>query len=249
MKDLHSQTYYELIEVDPNATQEEILKAFNRARATYGNNSPALYSLFNKEEAQELLKLIDEAYSTLSNQFKRKQYDRRNSEPQTEIVPSSSISPSATFSDDLAIPQGHDDFAIPQGHDSFSVGQSNNSGYESKGSALSNMGSTKFGKYQLDTNFEEQIKDFTDFPGPVLQKIRLYKNISLDQISDSTKISRTYLAAIERDDFKCLPAPVFVRGFIVQVAKILGLDSTKVASSFMKIMKENIPSSTNTTGA
>src|SRR3984957_4110703 len=79
MKDIHNQTYYELLEIDPSASQEEILKAYNRARATYGNNSPALYSLFNKEEAQDLLKLIDEAYSVLSNQFKRKQYDAKNS--------------------------------------------------------------------------------------------------------------------------------------------------------------------------
>src|SRR5271154_4921898 len=75
MKDIHDQTYYELLEIDSSATQEEILKAYNRARATYGHNSPALYSLFNKEEAQELLRLIDEAYAVLSNQFKRRQYD------------------------------------------------------------------------------------------------------------------------------------------------------------------------------
>src|SRR3954469_8458629 len=75
MKDIHKQTYYELLEIKPDASQEEILKAYNRARATYGHNSPALYSLFNREEAQELLRLIDEAYAVLSNQFKRKQYD------------------------------------------------------------------------------------------------------------------------------------------------------------------------------
>src|ERR1700677_5232411 len=75
MKDIRDQTYYELLEVEPTASQEDILKAYNRARATYGNNNPALYSLFNKEEAQDLLKLIDEAYAILGNQFKRKQYD------------------------------------------------------------------------------------------------------------------------------------------------------------------------------
>src|SRR5208282_2188730 len=77
MKDIHDQTYYELLEIETSASQEEILKAYNRARATYGHNSPALYSLFNKEEAQDLLRLIDEAYGVLSNQFKRKQYDAK----------------------------------------------------------------------------------------------------------------------------------------------------------------------------
>src|ERR1700691_3370401 len=86
MRDIHDQTYYELLEIDATATQEEILKAYNRARATYGHNSPALYSLFNKEEAQELLRLIDEAYAVLSNQFKRKQYDNE-SEPEPAPEP------------------------------------------------------------------------------------------------------------------------------------------------------------------
>src|SRR5580698_2093570 len=109
MKDFHEQTYYELLDIKVSASQEDILKAYNRARATYGHNSPALYSLFNKEEAQELLKLIDEAYSVLSNQFKRRQYDSK-----AHISPPPSgaavlelhekVQKSATPPEDLAIP-------------------------------------------------------------------------------------------------------------------------------------------------
>src|SRR3954469_1749320 len=106
MKDIHKQTYYELLEIKPDASQEEILKAYNRARATYGNNSPALYSLFNKEEAQELLKLIDEAYTVLSNPFKRKQYDKDSSQYQQGLKGS-----------EVAAQQVEESLAIPSGGD------------------------------------------------------------------------------------------------------------------------------------
>src|SRR5580698_7890690 len=98
MKDFHEQTYYELLDIKVSASQEEILKAYNRARATYGHNSPALYSLFNKEEAEALLKLIDEAYSVLSNQFKRREYD----------VSEGLVKPTGAFDE-----KGTGSFAIP----------------------------------------------------------------------------------------------------------------------------------------
>src|SRR5438105_4035681 len=101
MKSIYDQNYYELLEISASASQEEILKAYNRARATYGHNSPALYSLFNKEEAQELLRFIDEAYMVLSNQFKRKQYDQNTL---AVSKPSDKESEMAPPGEDFAIP-------------------------------------------------------------------------------------------------------------------------------------------------
>jgi hypothetical protein len=254
MKDIHDQTYYELLEVDPSASQEEILKAYNRARATYGHNSPALYSLFNKEEAQELLRLIDEAYAVLSNQFKRKQYDSKH-------TGTPSFKPSSGDTDHLAIPSatGLPGFA----EDSMQMSPVLSAGpvapaprsapapvnsaasaphaQKTSGSSDAGMGSTRFGTYKVDPMFEEEIKNIATFSGDVIQRIRLYKNITLDQISDVTKVSRPYLLAIESNNYKALPAPVFVRGFLVQISKILGLDANKVADSFIKLAKEGLP--------
>jgi cytoskeletal protein RodZ len=36
-----------------------------------------------------------------------------------------------------------------------------------------------------------------------------------------------------------LPAPVFIRGYVVQMSKMLGLDEKKVADSYMKVLKAN----------
>jgi DnaJ-class molecular chaperone len=69
------QSLYEVLEVSPDAPQEEIHQAFLRAKHTYSSDSPALYSVFSKEEAHELLKLIEDAYAVLGNPHKRKEYD------------------------------------------------------------------------------------------------------------------------------------------------------------------------------
>jgi cytoskeletal protein RodZ len=89
----------------------------------------------------------------------------------------------------------------------------------------------------VDPAFEQEIQSTLRFDGPALQKIRLYKKVTLDHLCEETRISRTYLAAIETDDHAALPAPVFVRGFLVQMSRLLGIDTEKVAKSYLENMK------------
>jgi cytoskeletal protein RodZ len=56
-------------------------------------------------------------------------------------------------------------------------------------------------------------------------------------MSNITKISKTYLQAIEQDDYKKLPALVFVRGFLVQVCRILKLPKEKVLDAYLQRFK------------
>ncbi|MCC6276866.1 MAG: helix-turn-helix domain-containing protein [Oligoflexia bacterium] len=229
MKDLREQTYYELLDIEPSATQEEILKAYNKARITYSSNSPALYSLMNKEEAQEILKLIDEAYSVLSNHARRKQYDEND---QVDIpLPSGTEMAAQSFPyATISTPQTPP-VSMPAIPPSVTTPKPVEAGVTA---------TTRFGSYKKDASFENEIKNAELFDGTFLQKIRLYKNVTLDQLSDSTKISRSYLDALEGNEYGSLPAPVFVRGFLVQYAKCLGLDENRIAQSYMKLMKEKI---------
>jgi len=76
---------------------------------------------------------------------------------------------------------------------------------------------------------------------PFLRKIREYKNLDLDRLSDMTKVSRMYLQGIELEDFGKLPAPVYVRGFVFQFAKCLKLKPEIVANSYLARMKKLKP--------
>jgi cytoskeleton protein RodZ len=68
--------------------------------------------------------------------------------------------------------------------------------------------------------------------GEELRREREIRGISLKEISDSTKISQRFLGAIERNDHKTLPAPVFTRGFVRAYAIYLGLSAEDMVSRY-----------------
>ena len=98
---------------------------------------------------------------------------------------------------------------------------------------------SKLSVYEIRPEMEEQILNESVLDGNFIQRIRMYKNINLDQISHETCIKRNYLVAIESNDFEALPAAVFVRGFVVQISKILGLNHEKVTNMYMKYFKKS----------
>jgi hypothetical protein len=69
--------------------------------------------------------------------------------------------------------------------------------------------------------------------GAVLRRLRESCGASLKDIAALSKISHRYLAAIEADDFLNLPAYVYVRGFVFEYARILGLDAAVVTAGYM----------------
>lgn len=91
--------------------------------------------------------------------------------------------------------------------------------------------------YKKNALFEKQIQQQDVFDGHFLQNVRTYKNITLEEIALVTRIGKPYLIAIENNEYQMLPAPVFVRGFIMQYAKCLSLDPEKVADSYMSLYK------------
>lgn len=73
-------------------------------------------------------------------------------------------------------------------------------------------------------------------PGPSfgeeLRKEREIRGISLAEIAEATKVSKRFLGAIENDDFKTLPAPVFTRGFVREYARYLGLNAEEMVTRY-----------------
>jgi cytoskeletal protein RodZ len=68
--------------------------------------------------------------------------------------------------------------------------------------------------------------------GEELRREREIRGISLKEIADATKISRRFLEAIERNDHKTLPAPVFTRGFVREYARYLGLNAEEIVTRY-----------------
>lgn len=66
--------YYEILEVDKNASQEVIEKAYKALVKKY---HPDLQQGIQKQEYAEKMKIINEAYDVLSDNYKRDQYNKR----------------------------------------------------------------------------------------------------------------------------------------------------------------------------
>ena len=69
-------------------------------------------------------------------------------------------------------------------------------------------------------------------PGERLKKAREAKGFSLEQVSSTLKILPRMLEAIEKDSYKDLPEPVFVRGYLRLYADLVALPSADIIARF-----------------
>ena len=58
------------------------------------------------------------------------------------------------------------------------------------------------------------------------------------EISSRTKISKSHLVALEEETYEHLPAIVYVRGFVTELAKYLRLDPAQVQRTYLRRMRE-----------
>lgn len=92
----------------------------------------------------------------------------------------------------------------------------------------------KKASFVRNEELEKEIADCDNWNGDMLKKVREYKNVTLERLSEIIKVNSYYIKAIEAMTPNNLPAPVFVRGYVIQMAKELGLDNKLVADSYMK---------------
>lgn len=241
--------YYEVLEIPANARSEEIYHSYQRAKSAYSSDSLALYSLMSPEECRNVLELVEEAYSILSDPGKRKRYDeaRGLNRDFNAMIYNSLSDRVAPVRQDL-FNQGTANLATSADQD-FTLNTTTTGSdisVNSSGSSTTNVNKLVTQKrfaldYVINADFEKEIEDTTEFTGDFLRKIREYKNLDLDRLSDMTKVSRMYLQGIELEDFGKLPAPVYVRGFVFQYAKCLKLKPEAVANSYVARMKKLKP--------
>ena len=90
----------------------------------------------------------------------------------------------------------------------------------------------------LRDELAREITAETEFTGALLRKVRESQGAELEDIASRTKISLSHLRAIEAEDFAELPAFVYTRGFIQEVAKFLKLDPGQVSRTYLKRFRQ-----------
>ncbi len=73
-----------------------------------------------------------------------------------------------------------------------------------------------------------------EISGPALRRIREARGLSLRHIAAVTKIGVRFLEYIEEERFAFLPPPVYLRGFLQEYARLLGLEPRGLADAYMR---------------
>ena len=74
--------------------------------------------------------------------------------------------------------------------------------------------------------------------GDRLRREREMRGITLDEITESTKISRRHLEALEGEHFDQLPGGVFNKGFVRAYARFLGIDGDQAVADYSAASNE-----------
>jgi curved DNA-binding protein CbpA len=212
---------YDVLELTPDATPQEIRSAYLRLKSAYGKDNIAHYTVFSREETEKMLQNIENAYITLSNPERRRNYDQNQGLD----------TPPADF------------FGAPT---SSSTGMAE--GSASLAAMTASMSHTPMQSSARPMSQDSQLNDLEmiiqneqNWSGGALRRIREARRITLEDLSDYTRISRTYLQALEEDDFNKLPALVYVRGFLQQVSRRLKLPADAVSVAYLSRLKTARP--------
>jgi curved DNA-binding protein CbpA len=75
LKTWREQDYYEILELSPKATEEEIRIAYDKLKTIYSPSSPGMTLLFTPEEVKEIHDKVEEAYRVLRDPRSQREYD------------------------------------------------------------------------------------------------------------------------------------------------------------------------------
>lgn len=209
MRDEAELDHYDVLEIDPDASPDEIERSYRALSAAYEGDSLATYSLFGAEEAEQLRDRIDQAYRVLSNPAMRSSYDaaRIGDEPEPEQYSDEPVT-LAPLNDGLGQPLAEPPSREMPTFDRMADGS------------------------------EEESDEEAVWDGARLRRARLLRSVEVDDVASVTKINPAYLRSLEEDRFDDLPAVVYVRGFVAAYARFLGLDANRVARSYSQRFEE-----------
>ena len=247
MKPFREQTYYELLEVKPTATPEELEAAYARAAEMYAPDSVAIYSLADPAQAEELLALLKRAYQTLRDPDLRRGYDRAiGIAPPEPAMPTfrtraEPAAPAAMHSTHPDVPVAYiPDAGGPRAKPAASPKLEHaprlaeEEAIASAEAALAKVQASTAKTRETKPKAPELPPD-AEFNGELLRQVREGRGMSLQQLCDRTRISRAHLDNIEADRYGALPAVVYLRGMLMSLARELGLDPLKVSKSYLEL--------------
>jgi curved DNA-binding protein CbpA len=207
MKRLMKQSFYELLGIEFNASPFEINRAYKENYQLYHEDSLASYSLFSREEREEILANLDEAYSTLIDEKKKSRYDQ-------SLIECGLLKEGMKSQEDRKTIGLISDSKVSTNNRTLTIRD------ELKAMVSSNP-------------VIQEILTHNALCGKDLKRIRDELGVSLEIIREITKVRMIFLHAIEEDDHEKAPSRMFLKSYVKAYAQSIGLDGDLVASRYL----------------
>jgi curved DNA-binding protein CbpA len=210
MKRLNEQDFYELLGVEFDASPFEINRAYKENYQLYHEDSLVSYSLFSRGEREEILAKLDEAYSTLIDDKKRSRYNQ-------------SLIERGILQEGRRSQDGRK-----------TIGLISDSKHATNNTILTVREELK--AMASSNPVVQEILTHDVLCGKDLKRIREELGVSLEIISELTKVRTIFLRAIEEDEYEKAPSRMFLKSYVKAYAQSMGLEADLVASRYLRRM-------------
>lgn len=212
MKKLMEQNFYELLGIEFDVSSFEISRAYKENYQLYHEDSLASYSLFSREEREQILARLDEAYATLIDEKKRFRYDQ-------------SLVECGVLKEGMKSQDGRK-----------TIGLISDSKVSTNNTILTIRNELKA---MVSSNpVIQEILTHNVLRGKDLKRIRDELGVSLKIITEMTKVRMIFLRAIEEDEYGKAPSRIFLKSYVKAYAQSIGLDGEFVASRYLNSIND-----------
>lgn len=202
---------YQVLESPYNAMPKEIQASYLRLLDPYLETSSLTTGLYTREDREAVRDRLEWAYKLLINSRERQRYD-------DDLVARGVMAPEQR---------------VQEYRDAHGEGLLTSPPQEAD--AAGGQDDAPSRKARQKAALAAVLEEVPSFSGPGLKRVREALNISVEEIVSETNIRSWYINSIEEERFDALPALVYVKGFVRQLAQYLGLDPTRVLTDYLQI--------------
>ena len=201
---------YAVLRLEPGASKLDIINAYRRAKLTFRKDSLAVYSLYSEDDLDAIRRQIETAYEVLTDSDRRASYDQAHG-----------FATTGGMADET--PAGEEEIPADAGSEPMPTIAGSDNVVQLRGQSA---------EPSYDPDLERRIRSADEFPGAFLREVREYRGIGLRDVAEHTRISLSYLKAIEAEDAAGLPAVAYLKGYLGQYAAEIGLEPHLVVQGY-----------------